>query len=203
MKQATDRVAANWRRLCAMPLASIYPSYVAKAEKKGRTRAEVDEIFRWLTGHSQTSLEAALASKTSFEDFFAHAPKMNPSRSLITGVVCGVRVEEIQEPMMRETYATSINSSTNSPRARRWKSSSADNRAPGRYKLSSGRHELSNRPCLSETGFGLSRRPPDGKSQPSPIDQKPAAYLAQVNRCPLTEVLLPRRGLDSTITSIT
>ncbi len=102
MKQATARAAANWRRVYAMPVASVYPSYIAKAEKKGRTRAEVDEIFRWLTGHSQASLEAEFAKKTSFEDFFAHAPKMNPSRFLITGVVCGVRVEEIQEPMMRE-----------------------------------------------------------------------------------------------------
>ncbi|HML29872.1 MAG TPA: DUF2200 domain-containing protein, partial [Hyphomicrobium sp.] len=102
MKQATARATANWRRLCAMPVASVYPSYIAKAEKKGRTRAEVDEIFRWLTGHSQTSLQAALSNKTSFEDFFKRAPKMNPSRSLITGVVCGIRVEEIQEPMIRE-----------------------------------------------------------------------------------------------------
>ncbi|MBV1693718.1 MAG: DUF2200 family protein [Hyphomicrobiales bacterium] len=85
-----------------MPVASVYPAYVAKAEKKGRTRAEVDEIVRWLTGHSQASLDAELASKTSFEEFFAHAPKLNPSRSLITGVVCGVRVEEIEEPLMRE-----------------------------------------------------------------------------------------------------
>ena len=73
MKQATDRSTANWRRLYAMPVPSVYPSYVAKAEKKGRTRAEVDKIFRWLTGHSQASLEAELANKTSFEDFFAHA----------------------------------------------------------------------------------------------------------------------------------
>lgn len=102
MKQATARANANWRRLYAMPVASVYPSYVAKAEKKGRTRAEVDEIVRWLTGHSQASLEAELASKTSFENFFARAPAMNPSRCLITGVVCGVRVEEIEEPMMRE-----------------------------------------------------------------------------------------------------
>ena len=86
-----------------MPVASVYPSYIAKAEKKGRTPAEVDEIFRWLTGHSQASLEAEFAKKTSLEDFFARAPKLNPSRFLITGVVCGVRVEEvIQEPMMRE-----------------------------------------------------------------------------------------------------
>lgn len=102
MKQATTRVAANWRRLYAMPLASVYPSYITKAEKKGRTRAEVDEIIRWLTGHSQDSLETDLANKTSFEDFFARAPRMNPSRSLIVGVVCGVRVEEIEEPLMRE-----------------------------------------------------------------------------------------------------
>jgi hypothetical protein len=102
MKQATARSAANWRRLYATPVVSVYPAYIAKAERKGRTRAEVDEIFRWLTGHSQASLDAELAAKTSFEDFFAHAPKMNPSRSLITGVVCGVRVEEIEEPLMRE-----------------------------------------------------------------------------------------------------
>jgi hypothetical protein len=85
-----------------MPLASVYPSYITKAEKKRRTRAEVDEIIRWLTGHSQDSLETELANKTSFEDFFARAPRMNPSRSLIVGVVCGVRVEEIEEPLMRE-----------------------------------------------------------------------------------------------------
>ena len=100
--QTTAKAAANWRRVCAMPVASVYPSYVAKAEKKGRTRAEVDEIFRWLTGHSQASLEAEFAKNTSFEDFLAHAPRMNPSRLLITGAVCGVRVEEIQEAMMRE-----------------------------------------------------------------------------------------------------
>lgn len=102
MNQATTRAAANWRRLYAMPLASVYPSYITKAEKKGRTRAEVDEIIRWLTGHSQDSLETELANKTSFEGFFARAPRMNPSRSLIVGVVCGVRVEEIEEPLMRE-----------------------------------------------------------------------------------------------------
>lgn len=102
MNQATTRAAANWRRLYAMPLASVYPSYITKAEKKRRTRAEVDEIIRWLTGHSQDSLETELANKTSFEDFFARAPRMNPSRSLIVGVVCGVRVEEIEDPLMRE-----------------------------------------------------------------------------------------------------
>lgn len=102
MSQATDRAAANWRRLYATPVASVYPAYVAKAEKKGRTRAEVDQIFCWLTGHSQASFAEQLAMKTSFEAFFARAPRPNPSRALITGVVCGVRVEDIEEPLMRE-----------------------------------------------------------------------------------------------------
>ena len=102
MKQATATVNANWTRLCAMPVARVYPAYVAKAERKGRTRAEVDEIVRWLTGHSQISLEAELASNTSVEDFFTRAPKLNPSRSLVTGVVCGVRVEKIDEPLIRD-----------------------------------------------------------------------------------------------------
>ena len=102
MKQASTRAAANWRRIYAMAVADLYPSYVAKAEKKGRTKAEVDEIICWLTGHSQASLRAEFANKTSFEEFFAHSPKMNPSRLQITGVVCGVRVEAIEEPLMRE-----------------------------------------------------------------------------------------------------
>ena len=89
-------------RIYSISVASVYPHYVAKAEKKGRTRAEVDEIICWLTGHSPESLDDQLTRKTSFEDFFAQAPAMNPSRSLITGVVCGVRVEEIEEPTMRE-----------------------------------------------------------------------------------------------------
>jgi len=86
----------------SVSVASVYPHYVAKAEKKGRTRAEVNEIIRWLTGHSQETLENELAKKTTFEDFFAQAPRMNPSRSLITGVVCGVRVEDIEDGTMRE-----------------------------------------------------------------------------------------------------
>ena len=89
-------------RVYSISVASVYPLYIAKAEKKGRTKAEVDEIIRWLTGHSQETLDDQLAKNTSLEDFFAQAPKMNPSRSLITGVVCGVRVEEIEEPIMRE-----------------------------------------------------------------------------------------------------
>jgi hypothetical protein len=89
-------------RIYSMSVASVYPLYVAKAERKGRTKAEVDEIFRWLTGHSQQTLEEQLEKKTNFEDFFAQAPRMNPLRSLITGTVCGVRVEDIEEPTMRE-----------------------------------------------------------------------------------------------------
>jgi hypothetical protein len=89
-------------RIYTTSVASVYPHYVTKAEKKGRTKAEVDEIIRWLTGHSQESLDSVLANKTNFEDFFAQAPEMNPSRSLITGVVCGVRVENVEEPTMRE-----------------------------------------------------------------------------------------------------
>jgi hypothetical protein len=85
-----------------MSVASVYPHYVAKAEKKGRTKEEVDEIIRWLTGYSQEELEAHLESKTDFETFFAEAPRMNPNRSLIKGVICGVRVENIEEPLMRE-----------------------------------------------------------------------------------------------------
>ena len=89
-------------RIYSVSVASVYPHYVAKAEKKGRTKTEVDDIICWLTGHSQQSLDDQLAEKTNFEDFFAQAPQMNPSRSLITGVICGVRVEDIQETTMRE-----------------------------------------------------------------------------------------------------
>jgi hypothetical protein len=89
-------------RIFGVSVASVYPMYVQKAERKGRTKAEVDEIIRWLTGHTQKSLDKELANKTTFREFFDGAPKLNPSRSLITGVVCGVRVEEIQQPLMRE-----------------------------------------------------------------------------------------------------
>lgn len=89
-------------RVYSISVASVYPHYVAKAEKKGRTKAEVDEIICWLTGYSQETLEDELEKKTTFEDFFEHAPRLNPSRSLITGVICGYRVEHIQEPLMRE-----------------------------------------------------------------------------------------------------
>lgn len=89
-------------RIYAMSFASVYPLYVAKAEKKGGTKAEVDEIIHWLTGYSQKELEAELKKETDFETFFAQAPHMNPSRSLIKGMICGVRVEDIKEPTMQE-----------------------------------------------------------------------------------------------------
>jgi hypothetical protein len=82
--------------------ASVYPLYVAKAERKGRKKAEVDQVIFWLTGYGKKQLEAQLKKQTDFETFFAEAPKINPARGLITGVVCGVRVEEIKEPTMRE-----------------------------------------------------------------------------------------------------
>ncbi|AGS20924.1 DUF2200 domain-containing protein [Rhizobium etli] len=89
-------------RIYSVSVASVYPHYVAKAEKKGRTKAEVDEIICWLTGYSRETLDDQLARNTNFEDFFTQAPEMNPSRSQITGMICGVRVEEIQETTMRE-----------------------------------------------------------------------------------------------------
>lgn len=89
-------------RIYSVSVASVYPHYVAKAEKKGRTKAEVDRIICWLTGHSEALLAEALANGTTFEDFFAQAPRLNPARELITGVVCGIRVENIAEPLMRE-----------------------------------------------------------------------------------------------------
>ena len=89
-------------RIYTTSVASVYPHYVAKAERKGRTKAEVDEILRWLTGYDQPALDAHLEGGTDFETFFAEASDLNPSRALIKGVVCGVRVEEIEEPTMRE-----------------------------------------------------------------------------------------------------
>jgi hypothetical protein len=89
-------------RIYSMSIASVYPHYIAKAEKKGRTKAEVDEIVRWLTGYDQQALEGGLADKTNFEDFFANAPQLNPARSLITGTICGVRIAEIEDPLMLE-----------------------------------------------------------------------------------------------------
>jgi len=92
----------NNQKVYAMPFAKVYPMYIAKAERKGRTKAEVDAIILWMTGYSQEELKAQIEKQTNYEDFFAQAPNMNPARTLIKGVVCGVRVEEIQEPTMRE-----------------------------------------------------------------------------------------------------
>jgi hypothetical protein len=89
-------------RIFTTSFASVYPYYVAKAERKGRTKSEVDALICWLTGYRQKELEAQLKKQKDFETFFQEAPKMNPSRTLIKGVVCGVRVEEIQDPTMRE-----------------------------------------------------------------------------------------------------
>lgn len=92
---ATDRIRRT-------SVASVHVHYVAKAEKKGRGRAEVDEVIRWLTGYSPPQLDALLADGTTFETFFDQAPAMNPNRTLITGMICGYRVEEIEDPFMRE-----------------------------------------------------------------------------------------------------
>jgi hypothetical protein len=89
-------------RIYTTSFASVYPHYVAKAEKKGRSRAEVDAIIHWLTGYGQVQLDAVLSDRTDFETFFAKAPQMNALRSMIRGVICGVRVEDIEEPTMRE-----------------------------------------------------------------------------------------------------
>jgi hypothetical protein len=89
-------------RIFTTPVAKVYPYYIAKAEKKGRTKAEVDAILCWLTGYTPSHLEKQLKQQTDFETFFAMAPKMNPARKAITGVICGVRVEDIKEPTMQE-----------------------------------------------------------------------------------------------------
>ncbi len=89
-------------RIYTMTFASVYPHYITKAEKKGRTKDEVDEIIRWLTGYSQADLRATLDSEISLEDFWAKAPKLNPARAQITGVICGVRIENIEDSLMRE-----------------------------------------------------------------------------------------------------
>lgn len=89
-------------RIYTISFARVYPLYIAKVERKGHTKAEVDEIIRWLTGYSQKELEALLKKETDLETFFAESPQLNPSRSLIKGLICGIRVEEIKEPTMRE-----------------------------------------------------------------------------------------------------
>lgn len=89
-------------RIYTISFARVYPLYIEKAEKKGRTKAEVDEIICWLTGYSQKELATEIESQTDLENFYGRAPRLNPSRKLITGVICGIRVEEIKEPTMQE-----------------------------------------------------------------------------------------------------
>ena len=89
-------------RIYETSFARVYPLYVAKAERKGRTRSEVDEIIQWLTGYSRTQLMQQIEKDVDFATFFADAPGMNPQRKTITGVICGVRVEDIEEPLMQE-----------------------------------------------------------------------------------------------------
>lgn len=93
--------AKTKHRIYTMSFARVYPEYVAKAERKGRTKAEVDEIIRWLMGYSQTELNAHLEKQTDIETFIAQAPQLNPARALIKGVICGIRVEEIEDPIMQ------------------------------------------------------------------------------------------------------
>ena len=89
-------------RIFTTSVASVYPLYVAKVEKKGRKKSEVDAVICWLTGYNQRQLEGKLKKQKDFETFFKEAPKLNPSRTLIKGVICGIRVEDIQDPTMRE-----------------------------------------------------------------------------------------------------
>lgn len=89
-------------RIYSVSFRSVYPLYVAKAEKKGRTKAEVDEIIRWLTGYGQDELHGQIVNQTDLRTFYTEAPKLNPGRRKITGVICGVRVEDIEEPTMQE-----------------------------------------------------------------------------------------------------
>jgi hypothetical protein len=95
------KVSAVKPRIYTMSFARIYPLYIAKVEKKGRTKAEVDAIIRWLMGYTQKGLESQLKQQTDLETFIAQAPQLNPLRTLIKGVICGVRVEDIEDPTMR------------------------------------------------------------------------------------------------------
>ncbi len=103
---ATARRILAGHRIYKMSFGSVYPHYVTKAEKKGRTKDEVDEIIRWLTGYSQKQLDSQIEKGVDIETFYGEAPELNPSRDLITGVICGVRVEEIAEPLMQEIRYT-------------------------------------------------------------------------------------------------
>ncbi len=93
---------SNWERVFNMSFAGVYPHYVAKVESKGRTKDELHEVIRWLTGYTQKGLEKVIEKKTTFREFFEKAPKLNPNAALIKGVVCGVRVEDIEDPLMQK-----------------------------------------------------------------------------------------------------
>ena len=97
-----QEVTARWQKMFGTSFGSVYPHYITKAERKGRSRDEVDRIIRWLTGYGQADLEARLEDGTDFRTFFGEAPAMNPARTAIRGMICGMRVEEIEEPLMRE-----------------------------------------------------------------------------------------------------
>lgn len=92
----------NLERVYKMSFAGVYPLYIQKAEKKGRTKEEVDQIIFWLTGYDEKSLKEQLDNKTNFEDFFGQAPEINPNSNKITGVICGYRVEEIEDKLMQQ-----------------------------------------------------------------------------------------------------
>lgn len=96
------KASTTKHRIYTMIFSRVYPMYIAKAEKKGRTKKEVDEIIRWLTGYTQKELEIQLKKESNLETFFADVPKLNPLRKLITGVICGVRIEDIEDSLMRE-----------------------------------------------------------------------------------------------------
>jgi hypothetical protein len=101
-KAASAKAPPGKPRVFAMSFASVYPLYVQKAEKKGRTKAEVDEVIAWLTGYHGATLARAIDARVDLETFFGRAPRMNPNAGLITGVVCGVRVEEVADPLMQK-----------------------------------------------------------------------------------------------------
>ena len=102
MKDLPAKENMKKHRIYTYSFASVYPHYITKAEKKGRTKTEVDQVIRWLTGYSQEEFEAQLEKETNLETFYAEAPQMNPSRSLIKGTICGVRLEEIEDPTMQD-----------------------------------------------------------------------------------------------------
>ena len=101
-RMTTDSRTTERHRIYSMAFARVYPMYVQKAERKNRTKAEVDQIICWLTGYDQKGLQLQIKQQTDFETFFAAAPKMHPNCALIKGVVCGIRVEDIQDPLMQK-----------------------------------------------------------------------------------------------------